>query len=312
MTNAFIQIAQQGKNDGWRYFVGSLLILFTFIIPGGLVSYGLLVAYVLIDSNPATQLLPPEAVIPGEPAVVGVDPLTMYVFYNLAFLLFLWGIYLAVRFLHGRSLRSLITPAARISWKRIGQGFSVFFGLKMVEIGVSYALAPDDFTLNFQANTFLFFVGWVLLLTPLQIAAEELFCRGYLLQGIGSKFGKGMGIVLPSLLFMALHGMNPEVTTQAGWEGVFSILGYYFMIGAFLAWLTLKDRTLELALGVHAANNIATFLLVTSPNSVIPSPAVFSVSEIEANFASLFFTAILLLLFVLIVFKGLKKPILAE
>ncbi len=312
MTNAFIQIAQQGKNDGWRYFFGSLLILFTFIIPGGLVSYGLLVAYVVYDNNSATKLLPPNAVTPGESAVVGVDPLMLYVFYNLAFLLFLLGIYLAIRFLHGRSVRSLITPASRISWKRVGQGFGVFFILKIVEIGVSYWLAPEDFTLNFQANTFAMFVGWVLLLTPLQIAAEELFCRGYLLQGIGSKLGNAMGILLPSLLFTALHGMNPEVATQSSWEGIFSILGYYFMIGAFLAWLTLKDRTLELALGVHAANNIATFLLVTSPNSVIPSPAVFSVTQIEANFASLFFTAILLLIFVFVIFRVLKKPMLAE
>jgi uncharacterized protein len=312
MTNPFIQIAQQGKNDGWRYFVGSLLILFSFIIPGGLLSYGLLIAYVLNDGNPATNVLPPEDIAPGDSAVVGVDPLMLYVFYNLAFLLFLLGIYLAIRFLHGRSMRSLITPASRINWKRIGQGFGVFLVLKIVEIAVSYWLTPEDFTLNFQANTFLFFVGWVLLLTPLQIAAEELFCRGYLLQGIGSKLGNWMGILLPSLLFMVLHGMNPEVVTQSSWEGIFSILGYYFMIAVFLAWLTLKDRTLELALGVHAANNIATFLLVTSPNSVIPSPAVFSVTQIESNFVSLFFTALLLLVFVFIIFRVLKKPVLAE
>jgi uncharacterized protein len=312
MTNSFIQIAHQGKNDGWRYVLGSLLILFTFVVPGGLVSYGLLMAYVLNDGNPETRLLPPDQVNPGDPAVAGVEPLTTYVFYNLAFWLFLLGIYLAVRFLHGRSLRSLITPASRISWKRLAQGFSVFFILKLVEIGVSYVLTPDDFTLNFQPSTFLVFVGWLLLLTPLQIAAEELFCRGYLLQGIGSKLGKWMGILLPSALFTVLHGANPEVTSQTTWEGVFSILGYYFMFGAFLAWLTCKDRTLELALGVHAANNIATFLLVTSPNSVLPSPAVFSVTEIEANFASLFFTAFSMLVFTLVIFRVLKKPMLAE
>jgi uncharacterized protein len=312
MTNSFIQIAQQGKNDWWRYLLGSLLILFTFIVPGGLLSNGLLIAYVLNDDSPETRMLPPDEVSPGDSVIVGVDPLTTYVFYNLAFLLFLLGIYLAVRFLHGRSLRSLITPVSRISWKRIAQGFSVFFMLKVVEIAVSYGLAPNDFTWNFQADTFLLFVGWVLLLTPLQIAAEELFCRGYLLQGIGSKLGNWLGILLPSLLFTALHGMNPEVLTQSSWEGTVSILGYYFMIAVFLAWLTLKDKTLELALGVHAANNIATFLLVTSPNSVIPSPALFSVSEIEANVASLFFTAILLLIFVFVIFRMLKKPMLAE
>lgn len=304
-NNAFIQAAQRGKNDAWRYLVGSLLILFTFIIPGSLVSVGLLVAYVKSDGNPKTDLLPPAN-------VVGVDPLTLYVFYNLSFLLFLLGIYLAVRFLHGRSLLSLITPASRISWQRIGQGFSVFFMLKVVEIGLSYWYAPGDFTLNFQASAFLIFLGWVALLTPMQITAEELFFRGYLLQGIGSKLGKWMGILFPSLLFTALHGANTEVVTQPNPEGTLSLLGYYFIMGAFLAWLTLKDKTLELALGVHAANNIATFVFVTSPNSSIPSPAIFSVADTQASFTSLFFTAILLFVFAFIVFRLLKKPLLPQ
>ncbi|MGB3300792.1 MAG: CPBP family intramembrane glutamic endopeptidase, partial [Phormidesmis sp.] len=212
-----------------------------------------------------------------------------------------------IKGLHGRSLLSLITPAARLSWKRIGQGFCVFFMLKVIEIGLSYGLSPDDFTLNFQARPFFIFLGWVALLTPLQIAAEELFFRGYLLQGIGSKLGKWMGILLPSVLFMALHGANTEVATQPSAEGVFSILAYYFMVGAFMAWLTVKDKTIELALGLHAANNIATFVLVTSPDSSIPSPAIFSITDTEASVTSLFFTAISLFVFAIIVFKALRK-----
>jgi len=310
MTNPFIQTAHQGKNEGWRYLLGSLLILFAFIIPGGLVSYGLLIAYITHDGDPATRLLAPTEVVPGEPPIAGIGPLALFVFYNLAFIVFLVSIYLVIRFLHRRSFRSLITPVSRISWRRIGQGFGVFFGLKVIEIGLSYWAAPQNFTLNFQANQFFLFLGWVLLLTPLQIAAEELFCRGYLLQGIGSKLGKWMGILLPSLLFTLLHAANPEVASQSDWEGIFSIIGYYFVIGAFLAWLTVKDQTLELALGVHAANNIATFLLVTSPNSVIPSPALFSIRKIEANFTSLFFTVLLMFAFTFIIFRLLRRPVL--
>lgn len=304
-NNAFIQAAQRGKNDAWRYLVGSLLILFTFIIPGSLVSIGLLIAYVKSDGNPETNLLPPAN-------VVGVNPLTLYVFYNLSFLLFLLGIYLTIRFLHGRSLLSLITPASHISWKRIGQGFSVFFMLKVIEIALSYGYSPSDFTLNFQAREFFIFLGWVALLTPMQITAEELFFRGYLLQGIGSKLGKWMCILFPSLLFTALHGANTEVVTQPNPEGTLSLLGYYFMVGAFMAWLTVKDKTLELALGLHAANNIATFVFVTSPDSSIPSPAIFSVADTQASFTSLFFTAISLLVFAFIIFRVLKKPLLPQ
>ena len=310
MSHPFIQLAHRGKNQGWRYLVGAFLALFTFLIPGGFISFRLLLAYVQLDSDPETRLLSPSEFAPGELPVVGISPLVLYVFYNLAFPFFLLGIYWAIRYLHGRSLRTLITPFRRISWIRIAQGFGVFFGLKVIEILASYAIAPEDFTLNvFRPRVFFTFLTWVMILTPLQIAAEELFCRGYLLQGIGSKLGKWAGVLLTTLLFTALHGLNPEVSSQGNAEGTLSILLYYFMVGAFLGWLTIKDRTLELALGVHAANNIATFLFVTSPNSAIPSPAIFSIGDIEASFAALFFTAILLLAFSVIVFKGLKRPV---
>jgi uncharacterized protein len=312
MAQSFIQLAHRGNNQGWRYFVGSLLALLSFLIPGSLLTVGLLSLYVVVDGNPATRISGPnEAMTAGLP-VVGVGSLALYVFYNLSFLLFLLGIYLAIHYLHGRSLRTLITPATRINWRRIAQGFSVFFLLKVIELMVGYVLSPSDFTLNYQPQAFWLFVAWLMVLTPLQIATEELFFRGYLLQGIGSKFGKWMAILLPSLLFMLLHGLNPEVLSQAGWEGVLSLLLYYFMVGAFLAWLTIKDDSSELALGVHAANNMAIFLFITSPNSVIPSPALFRVSDIEAGFGGLFLTALLLLIFSYVVFRLLKRPLLAE
>ena len=102
---------------------------------------------------------------------------------------------------------------------------------------------------------------------------------------------------------------NPEVASQERWQGVTSIAIYYFMIAAFLAWITLKDNTLELALGVHAANNMVTFLLITSVHSVIPSPAFFSTREIDAGFSLIFLTALWLLIFSFVVFRCLKRPL---
>jgi uncharacterized protein len=307
MSNSFIQLALRGKNQRWRYLVGSLLALFVFVVVGNLVSWGLLAAYLQSDGNPETRLLPAPA--PGESPILGLSPIALYLFFNLGFP-FLWlGLYLALRFLHGRSLLTLITPAARISWRRIAQGFGVFFMLKVLEILVSYAIAPEDFTWSFDPRSFFIFLPLVLLVTPVQTSAEELLCRGYLLQCMGSHCGKWAGIVLSSILFMALHSLNPEVTGQDGREAVASVFLYYFMVGAFLAWLTVKDRTLELALGVHAAHNAATLLLVTSPESALPSPAIFSIREIAANFNQLFYAALWFLIFALVIFKLLKRPV---
>ncbi len=308
MTHSFIQIAQQGKNEGWRYVIGVFITLFTFIIPGSLAYSLLLAIYMQVDNNPDTQQLSPEAFTDTASLVEAVGALALFVCSNLSFLFFWLGIYLAIRFLHGRSLHSLITPKPRISKRRIVQGFSVFFTLRVIEIAISYAIAPTDFTLNFEAKTFLLFLGWAILLVPIQTAAEELFCRGYLLQGFGSKLGKWPAIALTAFIFSALHSQNLEVSAQDSLESTLSLMGYYFMIGAFLAWLTLKEQTLELALGVHAANNMAAFLLVTSPDSSIPAPAIFSIASVEADVSLVFFNAALLFTFSLIIFRLLKKP----
>ncbi len=306
MSNAYIQLASQGRNHWWRYLVGVIFTLFLFVF-GGALTLSLFIAYVANDNDPNTEVLPPEAVAAGQPLITGVSPLALYVVYNLAFPFFLLGIYLSLRFLHRRPFRSLITPVS-VSWWRIGQGFTVYFLLIVIQILISYALSPEEFTLSFQPAAFFRFLPIVILLTSLQTSTEELFFRGYLLQGIGYRLGKVMAITLPSLLFMLLHLSNPEVTSQDSWDAVASLVIYYFMIGAFLAWLTIKDDGLELALGVHAANNIATFLLITSVNSVVPSPAIFSVSEFEANFGTVLSTAVTLWIFSFVAFRLLRRP----
>lgn len=307
MSNAFLQLAGHGKNHGWRYLLGSALTLFLFVFGSTLTSV-LLMIYVENDGNSATGLASAEAIATGASLFVGVSPLMLYVVYNLAFPFFLLGIYFSLQLFHERGLRSLVTPYPHISSLRIFQGFSVFFVLKVLEILAGYLLSPSEFTLNFQLGAFLSFLPIIALFTPLQIATEELFFRGYLLQGIGFRLGKWPAIILSSLLFALVHMSNPEVTTQESWHGVASLAMYYFMVAAFLAWLTVKDNTLELALGVHAANNIATFLLLTSENSVIPSPSVFKLEALEANFSLVFFSAVWLLIFTFIVFRVLKRP----
>ena len=312
MSNLFIDLAHRGKNSWWRYAIGMVFSLLMLMAVGSAVSLGLLSLYVATDNNPLTKMASPEVMEAGKGIVVGVSPLIEYVGGNVAFLLFLLGIWLSVKLLHKRGLVSLITPYARISWKRVAQGFWVFFVLIFLEIMVSYALSPQDYTLSFQLVPFLLFLPLVFLITPLQTTTEELFFRGYLLQGIGTRFGKWTAAILTSLLFASLHFANPEVAGQSGFEAQVSIVLHFVMLAAFLAWLTLKDNTLELAIGVHAANNIAAFLFVTGDAdvTVVQSPAIFTTSKIEASFASLFLMALALIIFSFVVFRMMKRPML--
>ena len=56
---------------------------------------------------------------------------------------------------------------------------------------------------------------------------------------------------------------------------------FYIGFGLFLAILTFFDKTLELPLGIHAANNIYAFLFVGYPSSSVPSATIWMISELN-------------------------------
>jgi membrane protease YdiL (CAAX protease family) len=60
-------------------------------------------------------------------------------------------------------------------------------------------------------------------------------------------------------------------------------------MGSLLTWATLRDNTLEVALGTHAANNLYVALLVNFEGSALPTPALVITTHYDAlfNLASL-------------------------
>jgi hypothetical protein len=74
-----------------------------------------------------------------------------------------------------------------------------------------------------------------------------------------------------------MHSANPE-TAKVGFG---LAMTYYIGVGLFFALLTYFDGKLELALGIHASNNIYAFLFVTYPDSALPSPSVITMTELN-------------------------------
>ena len=79
----------------------------------------------------------------------------------------------------------------------------------------------------------------------------------------------------------------------------------YFLLGVFLAWISLKDGTIELSIGVQAANNLFAGLLVTFPQSALQTPAIIHTTHFDPLF-NLAVLAVLCVLFYLYVF-GLRR-----
>ena len=95
---------------------------------------------------------------------------------------------------------------------------------------------------------------------------EELFFRGYLIQGLSQIFKNGIiPLMISSLLFGLAHMSNPEVQ-KFGWS---IMLSYYVIFALFMGCITFLDEGLELAIGIHFANNMISGLLVSTRDSVL-------------------------------------------
>jgi membrane protease YdiL (CAAX protease family) len=226
-----------------------------------------------------------------------------YLVLNAGFLSFLAGIVLVVVAIHRRGLRTLVTPRSSIDTKRIALGFSVWFALLCVSALVYFLLAPSSFSFGPEPAALVVpFALVALILTPLQTTTEELFFRGYLVQG-ASLISKSpiFLVTVSAVLFGLLHLLNPEVDA-----GFVPMALYYLAFGVFLAWISLKDGTTELAIGAHTANNLVAAIVLSFPGSTFKTPSIFYIDWF-APWLDLVGFLTMSALFYLLVFVVLKQ-----
>lgn len=190
-----------------------------------------------------------------------------------------------VKFIHNQTILSLTTSRKKVDWNRVFFSFSLWGGFTVVSTLVLYYLAPENFTINFNASKFFVFLILALFLIPLQTSFEEYLFRGYLMQGIGVVTkSRLVPLIVTSVLFGVMHIANPEV----GKLGLI-IMIYYIGTGFFLGIITLMDEGLELALGFHAANNLIGAILVTADWTAFQTDSILKdISEPSASFDVLF------------------------
>ncbi len=258
-SNAFLEQAQSGRNDFWRYLVNVGAIIFISIWISILIS---IFSLFLFGSD--FNQYPPQTLL-----IIGMLPFPFV-------MLTLW---LGVRVLHHRKFLSLITPLKRVNWNRILVSAAIWFLLAGLADVVLALLQPGNYQWSFDAVRFLPYMFIALVFIPIQTSTEELIFRSYLPQGL-ARFTPRFWIpwVIPAVVFGLLHSLNPEV----GLYGFLLTIPYYIGFGLMLGWVTLKSQSLELALGLHLANNLYASLVVTFPGSALPSPSIYTIKEYDA------------------------------
>lgn len=271
-TATYVEAAQQGKNQWWRYLLGLVVILVFWPGVGGIATR--LVAFALAGQEGLAAL--------GRLDFTAFGPVGGFVLSMTAFPFLLAGILIAVTFIHRRHPRTLVTARERINWRRVGQGFVAWFVAWCLVLGVGqYLLHPDAFSFGGDLAAFARFVPLALVLTAIQTTTEELLFRGYIVQGASRIWANRVFLALvAAVIFTLPHFFNPEA--QAGWLTVF--IGYFVSGGLFWAIVSLVDGTTELAIGGHFAHNICSILVVNHAGTVFTTPALIRVGEYDSTF----------------------------
>lgn len=269
----------QGRNEVNHlgvYILTILLVLFAYTM-GQLPMVAVVNYYIDINNAPVTI----------EGFFTNPDFTTVGISRNLGLLLLLamfvlaiLALWIGVKYLHKRNFKSLVSADNTIDFKRVAFGFMVWLVLLTIGEFVLYYLNPDIYNFTFNPKAFLGLVAISLLILPIQTSFEELFFRGYLLQGLYNVIAnKWIVVIITSLLFMAVHSTNPEIERF----GLGIMLTYYFLAGLLLGIVTMLDDRLELALGMHAAMNIFGAVFVGYEGGVIQTDSIWKSTEMNAQ-----------------------------
>lgn len=277
----FLNNVYKGRTEFWRYLVTIILVIVAFGLLGSVPLVGAVAYALLQQGSDGSEAEIFDIIQRMDWDSVGMDlnyVLFLIILQFVIGLIALWGCLIA---LHKRSIKTLITPSSNVNWSKILFAFGLYFVMLLIVEGIFYLMEPDNYIYQFDMAKFLPLLAIALLVLPIQTSFEELFFRGYLMQGIGSiAVFRIIPLVITSVLFGLMHGANPEVSQFGYW----TMMSYYIGTGFFLGILTLMDDSLELALGIHAANNIYGALMATFDASALQTAAIFKMKEVNVDF----------------------------
>ncbi len=282
MINKYQDMAKVGDTRPSRFAASASVILYFYLILGSIIvtvpvlivlftNRDILMDFVL-NSTEQIDLLKYVGAMPN------------YILSNLSVYCMLLGVFIAVKFIHKRPFTSLITTKKRIQWNRFFIGFFVYGIYVSLGSVVDYFMAPEAYSITFDASKFWIALPIILIMTPIQACTEEFVFRGYVIQSFGLKIKNGIILSLISgALFTIPHLANPEIyaSNKLGLLSTICMILNYFVVGVVLALVTIKTNSLEVAMGAHSVNNLICFLLVGYPDEVLATNTVFYTSNFE-------------------------------
>jgi uncharacterized protein len=272
----FLQQVSRGLNEGWRYLLG-IIIVCTGYMFGQAPLLGA-VYYVQQTKNVALTNIN-QFMETNDFKLLGISS-NFGLFLMLCLFIFAFLFLLLTLNFHKKKLMDITTTRSTFDWSRFLWGATVWFGLGVAIELVFYFLDPSNYYSTFNPSSFFVLLIICLVILPIQTSTEEWFFRGYLAQGM-YHFSKNpiVAILFSTILFSAVHSMNPEIDKFGFW----TMQLYYLGAGLFLAFLAYADKGLELPLGVHFATNFYGATMITYDGAVLQTDTLFRMKTTSAG-----------------------------
>lgn len=232
------------RHSWWRPLVGTLMVF------GGWIPAMLIL---IIGAEIAGML----AGLPELPDDEGVDfgPVVSTALDLLVIAIAIPLVLLAVRWVGARPAGTVTSVTGRLRVRWLGRCLGAAAVTQAVFTAVMFLLPEDEAAATGSAEVW---VGWgpymaslamLILLVPLQAAAEEYVCRGWLFQAVGQFLRSPWLATLPqAAVFAALHG----------WGTLWGFVDL-LVFGVVVGWLTFRTGGLEAAIALHVVNNLVAF-----------------------------------------------------
>jgi membrane protease YdiL (CAAX protease family) len=268
----FLEHALDKNNQVWKYLIVCLCALVVWPVIGQIPTY----VVMLVKGLPNIDM---ESLRAGNIAAgLGISKTAALglVLFSMAVALLLTILF--VKLLHKRSFSEVINGTKKIRINRCLTGAGVWFVIMLLAYAADFLLNREDYVVRFNLSQFIPLLIIVLIFIPFQTTSEEFLFRGYLAQGFAAWTKRSwVAWLVPSLLFGLLHVANPEVKEFGFWAA----MPQYIYFGLFFGLISILDDGIELAMGLHAANNIFLALFATHKSSALQTDAVLEVIHIN-------------------------------
>ncbi|MFN0113526.1 MAG: lysostaphin resistance A-like protein [Paracoccaceae bacterium] len=167
------------------------------------------------------------------------------------------GAVISARLLHGRRAGTLfgaaLRPVAADLLRAVGAAGAVGGGAALL-----WVLPAGDAAANPGRAALWLFYPFAALALLVQVTAEEMVFRGYLMQQLAARFApRAVWMGIPAALFALAH-YAPETYGAAAW----AVVAWAGLFGILAADLTVRTGNLGAAIGFHFANNALSLFVV--------------------------------------------------